>query len=266
MTKTSIEWADEVWNPTTGCTKVSEGCRHCYAERVAGRFWKDRKFSEVRMHPERLEEPLHWRNPRRVFVDSMTDLFHPAVPFEFIDQVFMAMASARTSHHKFLILTKRPDRMLKYIESFKNSRGWYRRESDGIAFGKWPLPNVWLGVSTEDQKAADARIPLLLQTPAAVRFISVEPMLESINIKPYLYGWHSDPRPPEKDPGIDWVICGAESGPGARPFNMDWSRSLRDQCQNAGVPFFFKQGVDNDGKLVKMPELDSKVWEEFPHA
>lgn len=251
MAKTSIEWATDVWNPVTGCAKVSAGCKNCYAEKIAKRFWGDRKFTDVQCHPERLKDPLHWKKPRRVFVNSMSDLFHPDVPERFIDDVFRVMANTK---HTYMILTKRPDRMKRYI--------WNRSKypSDGRAM----LPNVWLGVSAENQQAADERIPSLIQTSAAVRFVSVEPMLEAVDLRRGIYS-----MPPDGDPrgtsieGIDWVICGCESGQNARPFDMDWARSLRDQCQNAGVPFFFKQGRVG-GKLAKMPELDGIVWNELP--
>lgn len=252
MTKTKIEWADRVWNPVTGCTKVSEGCRNCYAERQAKRFWGERKFTDVQCHPERLEQPLHWRKPSKIFVNSMGDLFHEDVSFEFIKKVW-DITSSRLDH-SFQILTKRPKRMLEFSQ--------WMAGSDDISIAEWPR-NVWLITSVEDQASADLRIPYLLQTPAAVRGVSCEPLLGAINIKPYLYGWYSDPRPVEKDPGIDWVICGGESGSGARPMHPDWARSLRDQCQEAGVPFFFKQwgewtpiypGVKRGGGLTNRPQ------------
>lgn len=248
MAKTKIEWADRVWNPVTGCTKVSEGCRNCYAELMASRFWKDRKFTDVRIHPDRLDQPLSWKKPARVFVNSMSDLFHPDIPFEFIDEVFYIMRVAE--HHTFMVLTKRPERMLKFLEWQKPIR--------------WPAnwvghqPNVWLGVSVEDQGTADKRIPLLLQTPAAVRFVSCEPLLGPIDLWKFAtreetfgsmydhrgsYGFYPGlPSEPVKyHEGIDWVIVGGESGKNARPMHPDWARSIRDQCVDAGVPFFFKQ-------------------------
>ena len=248
MATTKIEWADKVWNPVTGCTKVSEGCRNCYAELMASRFWKDRKFSDVKFHPERLSQPLGWKKPARVFVNSMSDLFHPDIPFEFIDEVFYIMRVAE--HHTFMVLTKRPEIMLKFLEWQKPIR--------------WPAnwvghqPNVWLGVSVEDQKTADQRIPLLLETPAAVRFVSCEPLLGPVDLAKKL-GQYSDcpecgygVRVDEEGLcnscgrdaihyGIDWVIVGGESGKNARPMHPDWVRSIRDQCVDAGVPFFFKQ-------------------------
>lgn len=243
---TSIEWTDRTWNPVTGCTKVSQGCKNCYAETIANRFWKDRKFTDVRVHPERLGEPLRWRKPSRIFVNSMSDLFHEDVPDEFIMRVFDVMDSA--SRHTFQILTKRPERMLHVM---KNAS---------------PISNVWLGVSVEDQKTADERIPILLQTQAAVRFVSYEPALgpvdfRSLKVPSGDYGFfaghyrkayceldslHSmmgiehrgqDPLSSK----INWLIVGGESGPGARPCNIEWIRSAVKQCQEAGVPVFVKQ-------------------------
>lgn len=246
--KTKIEWATDVWNPVTGCTKVSEGCRNCYAEGIAKRFWGERKFTDVRCHPDRLDAPRHWKKPRRVFVNSMSDLFHPDVPFEFIDRVFGAMTMA--CEHTFMILTKRPRMMLDWFN-------WTTHNKTGL----WPLPNVWLGVTVENQKAANERIPLLLKTPAVVRFVSVEPMLGEVDMTQAMYGIN----PPGMnvfgftdgfgyEACLDWVICGGETGPGARPMHPDWARSLRDQCQSAGVPFFFKQWgeyLDIDTAMVR---------------
>jgi protein gp37 len=279
VTKTSIEWATDVWNPVTGCNKVSQGCKNCYAETIANRFWatqyppnedgSPRKFTDVRLHPERLEDPLKWKKPRRVFVNSMSDLFHESVPVKFIDLVFGYMAAAH--QHTFMILTKRPMRMLDYVSGVaydkqldrtKTNQRW--QLSDTWRDIPTVLPNVWLGVSVEDQKTADERIPILLETPAAVRFVSYEPALGPVDLNKkelfcetwsrggYTIGTY-----------LDWIIMGGESGPGARPMHPDWARSVRDQCQAAGVPFFFKQMVI-DGKLVKMPEIDGKVWGEYP--
>lgn len=224
MSKTRIEWADEVWNPISGCTKVSEGCRHCYAERVARRFWGERKFGDVRMHPEKLDEPLHWRKPRRVFVNSMSDLFHPSINGDFIANVFRVME--KTPAHRYMILTKRPKEMWNWF-------GKYNAEK--------PLPNVWLGVSVETQKTADERIPWLLRTPAAVRFVSAEPLIGPVDLRSYFNSFQPMPWPTIAYPKIHWLICGGESGPGARPMHPDWARSLRNQCVDAGVSFFFKQ-------------------------
>lgn len=228
MATTKIEWADKVWNPVTGCTKVSEGCRNCYAELMASRFWKDRKFTEVRIHPERLGQPLDWGKPARVFVNSMSDLFHPDIPFEFIDEVFHIMRVA--DQHKYMILTKRPEIMLKFV-------AWQKKNSVRFDW-KTAHKNIWLGVSVEDQKTADQRIPLLLETPAAVRFVSCEPLLGEVDLKGWIYKngmWVNGQN------RIDWIIVGGESGKNARPMHPGWVRSIQDQCENAGVPFFFKQ-------------------------
>ena len=229
MGDTLVEWTDKVWNPVTGCTKVSQGCKNCYAETIANRFWGERKFTEVRCHYERLDIPLHWQKPRRIFVNSMSDLFHEEVEDPFIGEVFGVMCTAR--QHTFQILTKRPRRMREFMSTYTSPGG--------------PLPpisttdNIWLGVSVEDQVTADERIPLLLQTPAVVRFLSCEPLLNQVNIGMYL----------SRTKGLDWIICGAESGPHARPMDLDWARSLRDQCKVAGVKFFMKQLCDKGRKI-----------------
>lgn len=274
MGKTAIEWATDVWNPVTGCTKVSQGCKNCYAKTlhdlrhqayldgkmVPRQYWV--KFEEVQVHPERLEDPLKWRKPKRIFVNSMGDLFHEKVSLWFIARVFASMAVAK--QHTFLVLTKRPHIMQGLLGNPAwadevQTMVWSIKSAELI---DWPLPNVWLGVSAEDQKTADERIPLLLQTPAAVRFVSCEPLLGPVEISKYLAPFmtiHIEPgAQPETlnalaqlgraaykqfcDEGLlDWTIAGGESGPGARPMHPDWARSLRDQCQAAGVPFFFKQ-------------------------
>lgn len=274
MTKTKIEWADRVWNPVTGCTKISQGCKNCYAERMANRFWGERKFTDVQCHEDRLAMPLHWRKPQRVFVNSVSDLFHPAVPFEFVAQIFFVMQT--NPIHTFQILTKRPERMYDFSVNFLPKQ-W----GEPVLHPALPAPNVWLGVSAENQETADERIPILLQTPAAVRFVSVEPMLGPVNLRNYLPHfcsdcgvWHSsmtcfrdegNPKSTMIDK-LNWVICGCESGPGARPFSDNWARSLKNQCVSAGVPFFFKQGRDLNGKIIKMPELGWKgrVWDQYP--
>lgn len=269
MGDTKIEWATKVWNPVTGCTKVSEGCRHCYAERYVGRFGKTihgthpisvsgaergdeddhiaLPFSTVMLHPDRLDLP-RWRTPQRVFVNSMSDLFHPDVPTNFVAEVFNEMAACQD--HTFLILTKRPERIAPVFNGmiWETAENWPGTEPLCLMLecDQWPLPNVWLGVSVEDQKAADERIPLLLQTPAAVRFVSVEPMLGPVDLTNVpLMSQAVSTRPVGSalvgSPRIGWVICGGESGPKARPMHPDWVRSLRDQCTSAGVPFFFKQ-------------------------
>lgn len=229
---TKIEWTDSTWNPVTGCTRVSEGCRNCYMARTVPRQgldpWK------VVLHHDRLDQPLKWKKPRRIFVNSLSDLFHDDVPFEFIHEVYATMR--QSPQHTYQILTKRPKRMMECVSRIKSFElmGW----------AKGFYSHVWLGVSIENQETADERIPLLLQTPAAKRFVSAEPLLGPIDLTriPVECGgvcalrgarpaWHP----------LDWVIAGGESGPGARPMHPDWARSIREQCQAAGVPFFFKQ-------------------------
>lgn len=245
--KTKIEWATDSWNPTTGCTKVSQGCKNCYAERVFPRVYGARPFTDVRFHTARLDQPLRWRRPRRVFVNSMSDLFHEDVPEDFIDRVFAVMALC--PQHTFQILTKRPKQMLAYLTHPVT----YPRVRDeaGVCIDPFPPINVWLGVSVEDQATADERIPLLLQTPAAVRWISAEPLIGPVDLDStggldghYVGGlidFGSGTDKTTRVPRVDWVVVGGESGPKARPMHPDWVRSLRDQCVGAGVPFFFKQ-------------------------
>jgi len=292
MTKTKIEWADEVWNPMVGCTKLSIGCQNCYAERMFNRFHRwpvypaHEKFSDVRCYPERLDQPLHWKKPRRVFVDSMSDLFHEDVPSLFIYKIFDVIAS--TPKHIYLILTKRPERMCDFVNRIRyiETEELTHLISPSCSYSPYKIndpisiPNLWLGVSVENQATADYRIPLLLQTPAAVRFVSVEPMLEEINLLqinasdkdeccilfPLAGEFTCDGRNeplPIRGGGIRWVICGCESGPDARSMKMSWAAYLKHQCVFAGVPFFLKQAMI-DGKLAKMPELDGKIWDEIP--
>lgn len=280
MSQTKIEWADTVWNPVTGCTKVSEGCRNCYAERMskrlAGRcgYPADDPF-KVTLHHERLYEPWKWKKPKRIFVNSMSDLFHPDIPFEFIRRLFAIMR--RFNQNIFMILTKRPERMRKFINWYKND--WLKVNED-----EWKrnYGHIWIGVSVENQAVADERIPLLLQTPAAVRFISAEPLLGAIDLTslwgvcPECGSWEIyEPRGdmrycddcgadvPIPKIGIDWVITGGETGPGARPMHPDWVRSLRDQCQAAGVPFFFKSwgefAPDDEGESDNLPWVSEET-------
>lgn len=272
MGTTDIEWTDAVWNPVTGCSKVSAGCKNCYAERIANRqigtfAWNPadgpyRKFTDVRCHPERLEQPMHWRKPRRIFVNSMSDLFHESVPNEFIFNVWLTMD--RCPQHIFQILTKRPARMKEFL-----SKGFMGLGSPNSYA---PNPNVWLGVSVEDQATADERIPLLLQTPATVRFVSLEPMLGPVDITKYMpdadrlkwfdgveqleCGGKIYPRIPE----LKWVIVGGESGPKARPCEVDWVRSVIRQCKAAGTACFVKQLGSNPTLhgFVGMPLKNSK--------
>jgi len=308
MTSTNIEWTDEVWNPITGCSKVSQGCKNCYAERVFPRPYPGRAFTDIRLHAERLDAPLHWRKPRRVFVNSMSDLFHDDVPDEFIDQIFAVMALA--PQHTFQVLTKRAERMSAYLSAARahpvgmaaldktlcsvaaNPKSQVGAgcmlQGDIPHLKVWPLPNVWLGVSVEDQETADYRIPLLLRTPAAVRWISAEPLLGPVDLGKWLWsccgntttgGEYMGQREevccnrPEPRDLLDWVVAGGESGPHARPMHPDWLRLLRDQCESAGVSFFFKQwgewapniGAVDGWQINDDPEIsrfDHKEWED----
>lgn len=256
---THIEWTDATWNPITGCSVVSPGCTNCYAMRLAGTRLADHPSragltrdsragpvwtGEVRFNEQWLTEPLRWRRPRRVFVCAHGDLFHPAVPVEWIDRVFAVMALAR--QHTFQVLTKRPERMRDYIRrKMADAPEWVGIPEIGARVllpyeGGWPT-YVWLGVSVEDQARAEERIPLLLDTPAAVRWISAEPLLGPVDASRWLAAAEPDTDMGLSNPRLDWVVAGGESGPGARPTHPDWARSLRDQCQAAGVPFLFKQ-------------------------
>lgn len=251
---TSIEWTDTVWNPVVGCSRVSAGCEHCYAERVAHRAMQPahagltvsgtngpRWTGEVRCLPERLDQPLHWRKPRRVFVNSMSDLFHEKVPDDFIDDVFARMALGL--QHTYQVLTKRPDRMLAYMTGVSHLRmtRLFRNFSDYTEpVGPWPLPNVQLGVSVENQATSDERIPLLLQTPAALRFVSYEPAIGPVKFGQWLCG-ERQARGFDDGHRVNWLIVGGESGSGARPCDVEWIRSAVQQCRNASVPCFVKQ-------------------------
>ena len=244
---TKIEWTERVWNPVTGCTPVSEGCENCYAERMAkrlaGRFGypKGEPF-RVTLHEDRLEQPLHWKKPSLVFLPSMGDLFHPKVKSQYIAEVFDKIAIAK--QHTFLIVTKRPKRMKAVLEGFQDI--WE------CSCSGWPFKNVWLGVTVENQARSDERIPILLQIPAAVRFVSVEPMLGPVDIRKYLEE-------------LSWVIAGCESGPKRRLTTAPWIRSLKNQCRAYNIPFFLKQ-MEVDGKIVKMPEFDGREWNEVPEV
>jgi protein gp37 len=305
--KTKIEWTEYSWNPVSGCTPASEGCQNCYAKRMTNRlrgrcgYPADEPF-KVTLHKDRLEEPLRWKQPRRVFVCSMGDLFHEDVPFEYITQVFDVMCSCSFDAmcsmelgHTFMVLTKRPERIEKWLCWMRES--WSEDSPTNVTlkveghFGK----GIWLGVTAENQQRADERIPILLQIPAAVRFVSVEPMLGPVDIAGHL-GFNGPRRMGDGliyywvAPKLDWVICGGETGPGARPMHPDWVRSLRDQCQDAGVPFFFKQhgewlhetqGINfheghryyvwpdesmsfRVGKKAAGRLLDGRTWDEMP--
>lgn len=293
--KTKIEWTDASWNPTRGCSKVSAGCRNCYAETVAARFCGEgapyegtiqgRKWNgHVRLEPAQLYQPLRWQRPRRIFVNSMSDIFHESIPDEYILAVFGAMSAAR--HHCFQLLTKRPARASEWfqwasaqwpgrshwkvgdkyvddvlftaLESAASAQAAPSRMRKVVARNDWPLPNVWVGVSVEDQASADERVPQLLNLPAAVRWLSMEPLLSAVNVEQWLGVVHEDDAGthnqnqdlpdalgvPFHDPwvaGVDWVVVGGESGRNARPMHPQWARELRDQCARSRVSFFFKQ-------------------------
>jgi protein gp37 len=271
--ESKIEWTDATWNPVRGCTKISPGCAHCYAETLAERFRgvKGHPYEQgfdLRLVPEKLMEPLKWKKPRRVFVNSMSDLFHDGVPDEYIDKVFAVMALC--PQHTFQVLTKRAERMMDYCSQVHRisqvvANGYLPLNLPSPPFPgrEWylPLANVLLGVSVEDQKRADERIPLLLQTPAAVRFLSCEPLLGPLKINPLFI------RPIEGTSQhgqrfIDWVIVGGESGSGARPFVMDWGISIIKQCRAAGVAVFMKQVGSNPciREGVSARGITTSVW------
>ncbi len=249
MGKPKIEWTDATWNPVTGCTPISPGCANCYAKRMSkrlagrGGYPADDPF-RVTLHMDKQDEPLKWKKPRRVFVCSMGDLFHKDVPTKFIIDCLSIMAEGY--QHTFMLLTKRPKRMMEILSHSTVACDTWLQTSRGVNAepAPWPLPNVWIGVTAENQEQANKRIPILLQTPAVVRFVSVEPMLGPVSFRWALW----EPMKPNSINNqydglrrLDWIICGGETGPGARPMHPDWVRSLRDQCQEAGVPFFFKQ-------------------------
>ncbi|RVE90090.1 DUF5131 family protein [Sinorhizobium meliloti] len=283
---TKIEWTDATWNPITGCAVVSPGCTNCYAMKLAGTrlknhpsrkgLTKDTKAGpvwngEVRLNRQWLDQPLRWTKPRMIFVCAHGDLFAEGVDQVWIDHVFAVMALA--PQHTFQVLTKRPERMREYMLGMSSRRGFiagygalvrggnlpdhYEAAYEAIAK---PLPNVWLGVSVEDQRRADERIPVLLETPAAIRWISAEPMLGPLDLTSG-YGQ------------LDWVVAGGESGRGARPMHPEWARQLRDQCAVAGVPFLFKQwgewvpqvGAVDGWTIPDDPEIsriDHRDWED----
>lgn len=340
--KTNIGWTQATWNFLYGCRRVSSGCERCYAEQVVAAM--PRKFEGknktsfefysgltkdstrgprwtglVKFHREHLAQPLQWKEPRRIFVNSLSDTFFETVPFEMIAAAFGVMASA--PQHTFQVLTKRPERMIEFFEWLKDeakicdrsenhlcvvyaekylgiidTTDEYRNENHRYADktnrawtrGEWPVPNVWLGVSVEDQKSADARIPLLLKVPAAVRFLSCEPMLEAIDLKlpePMLShcpeveevgeveacagcpsGGPDCPGVFESRSGIHWVICGGESGENYRSMEQDWAISLKDQCVAAKVAFFFKQASGRkSGESPFLKENGAYYrWEQYP--
>lgn len=261
MNPTAIPYLDFVWNPVVGCTPAGEGCANCYAEREHARRHKAYKagaklpdcyskpFGDVRCLYQRLDAPLRRNKPARIGVNFLSDTFHSGVPDDFIDRMFAVMSLC--SKHTFVLLTKRPERMRAYLSTpgrnekiVTGSARVLQARSSGTVFVKCrqilPMPNVWLGTTVWNQDSADNNIPPLLATPAALRWVSYEPALGPVDFECFPStgcptGWLDDV------PGIDWVVCGGESGPGARPMHPDWARSVRDQCKAAGVPFWFKQ-------------------------
>lgn len=281
--RSAIEWTEATWNPTRGCTKVSEGCEHCYAESFAER-WRGlpghpyEQGFDPRVAPAMLLMPLRWRRPRLVFVNSMSDLFHDAINDDYIAQVFAVMGAA--PQHTFQVLTKRHARMRSLVNQQRFRKLVMSHLHDprlgavSPRASQWPFPNVWLGVSVENQHWADIRVPALIATPAAVRFLSCEPLLGPVHVESYLANLH-------------WVIAGGESGPGARPMHPDWARSLRDQCAAANVAYFFKQWgawvpshedaphaaakeLDGGVRVVRLSkhragrQLDGRTWDLMP--
>lgn len=319
--KSSIGWTNATWPVIRGCSKVSDGCKFCWAIRDAHLHAgnKNPKMQAhfggltvvqngapnwtgvVRLDESILDWPLRWKKPRMIFTASSGDLFHENLPDEAIDRVFAVMALC--PQHTFQILTKRPERLRKWLTGHPKTRtedALERILGKSVRLtSRWPLPNVWLGVSVEDQATADERIPLLLKTPAAIRFVSYEPALGPVDFRRWIggpdedghcvkcgYEW-PDPKeslehecPPGFGPSLDWIIAGGESGPGARPADPVWFRAVRDQCQAAGVPFFFKQwgefcyhrlpngsiGTHRVGKTEAGAKLDGREWREFPSA
>ena len=227
-TSTAIEWTDKTWNPATGCTKVSPGCKHCYAETLTKRFKNHFENGfQFTIHRDRLEQPKRWRKPSRIFVNSMSDLFHEEMPLDFLIEIFKVMNECQ--QHTFQVLTKRHERMLELAHHFN-----------------W-TSNIWLGVSVENQKYVH-RVDYLRDTPAIVKFLSCEPLLG-----PLILNLHE----------IDWVITGGESGKGHRPIEEEWVRSIRDQCIQNNVAFFHKQWGGISPKSGGR-ELDGVIWDEYP--
>lgn len=277
---TKIEWAEETWNPIIGCSKISEGCKNCYAEKMSARLASmgkygynevvsNRKFNgQLYFKTKELDKPKEWHTPRSVFVCSMSDLFHDCISDEWVEMVFNAMATdiLQPCKHRYMILTKRPQKMYEFFKK-------HTKEGGPIAW-----PNVWIGTTVENQKRADERIPWLLKIPAAVRFLSVEPMLGAINLGNMRNDW------------VHWVICGGETGPGARPLKPFRAQYLKKQCVEKTIPFFFKTwgewvnekdwiasggsisertirdetGMARIGKKLAGHRLEGKEWRQFP--
>lgn len=273
--KTEIAWTDSTWNPLKGtkgrwhCTKVSEACDHCYAERMNVRFGGPKYrvgADDFQFNDRTLGDPIRWRRPRKIFVCSMTDLFHEDIPDHMIDRVFGIMAACRFSerhHHVFQVLTKRAKRMADYLNQ-NRKREWADeavheyggKDPDGlfdaIQFMPMDIPeNIWVGVTVENQARAEERVPHLLEVPAAVRWMSVEPMLEPIRLAPWIHR-------------LDWVVVGGESGPQARPMDLGWARGLKGQCDGSMTPFFFKQTGGRGPKRNWAPVPPDLDIREFP--
>lgn len=256
MGKTNIEWTEQTWNPVTGCTKISAGCKHCYAAAEHGRRAKgapvyknghyrpaqyDKPFSVVQCHPGRLRDPMRRRKPTIYFVCSGSDVFHQGIPSSFLGETFATMVAC--PRHRFLVLTKRSENVPTRLGPY--GTGFYTVEGPVPC----PQPNIAIGTSCENQATADERIPHLLNCPAAMHFLSLEPLLGPIPDLPL--------------EGIDWVIVGCESGLKRRIMRLPWVRDIRDQCVAAGVPFFFKQAFDGELRITK-PELDGRQWVQEP--
>lgn len=242
----AIEWTDATWNPVTGCNKVSPGCKHCYAETFAERFrgvpgHPYEQGFDLRLWPERLSLPLSWKTPKRIFVNSMSDLFHERVPFEFVDEVFTTMR--RATWHQFQVLTKRAERMAEYVVSRAARWGSIAEEA----------PHIWLGTSVETRQYA-YRAVVISMLPSAVRFLSCEPLLGPLDL--------TNALGPDR---VNWVIVGGESGRGARPMDPAWVVSIRAQCAHENVPFFFKQWGGTNKKLAGRI-LEDRTWDEFPQS
>jgi protein gp37 len=273
--KTSIEWTDATWNPIRGCSRVSEGCRNCYAERVAARFsghgmpyeglavlrnHKPQWTGEVRLIGEHLEDPLRWTRPRRVFVNSMSELFHERLELGAIAEVWAVMLLA--GHHTFQILTKRADRLHSVLAGAERAEFALLVDEAVEAWGldhglsrspnyQLAAPHMWGGVSVENQEAAHERIPVLLTVPAVVRWVSAEPLRGPLDLSPWILA-------------LDWVVAGGESGPGARPMHPDWARALRRQCQRSATRFLFKQW--GDWAVAQDRDRDDPDWRDQDRA
>jgi protein gp37 len=280
--KTSIEWTDYNWNFLRGCSRVSEGCRNCYAEGVAARFsgegmayeglakfvdHKPRWTGEISFHEDILTMPMRWTKPRKIFVNSMSDLFHEKVKDEWLDMAFAVMTL--TPHHTYQILTKRPERMKEYMSKWSDpgyagptisEYEWLWSKGEGFNVPvRLKAPHIWLGVSVEDQKTADDRIPILLDTPAAIRWISAEPLLGPLNLTHYLYNRYLHGGPYHEYNNLEWVVVGGESGSGARTCPVQWIRTIVRDCRAAGVPVFVKQ-------LGAVPVSRDEITDEMSHA